>query len=68
MNVFWPSITIRSPSGVNEVRIPVASEPAVGAVITSEPSPPLTITGSRRFFCSSSPKSMSGFMPWKVVA
>ena len=68
MNVLPPSMTTSSPSGVRRVRMPVASEPAPGSVITSDPSPPFAMTGSRRAFCSWVPTSISGFIPWKLVA
>ena len=68
MNVFSPVIATSSPSGTKRVRIAVASEPAVGSVMTSEPRPPRAMRGRRRAFCSGEPKSMRGFMPWKVVA
>ena len=48
--------------------MPVASEPAVGSVIVSEASAPSAMTGSKRCFCSSLPKSISGFIAWKLVA
>ena len=47
--------------------MPVASEPASGSVMQRHPSPPAAIFGSRRRFCSSVPKSIRGFMAWKVV-
>ena len=46
----------------------VASDPAPGSVIDKEPSPPFTITGSSRRFCSSVPNSISGLLKWKLVA
>ena len=48
--------------------MPVASDPADGSVMHSAASPPRAIRGSKRCFCSSVPKSMRGFIAWKVVA
>ena len=48
--------------------MPVASEPAAGSVMVSDAIPPSSITGSRRFFCSSVPKSINGLIAWKFVA
>ena len=62
MKVLVPSTTMCPPSAVKRVFIPVASEPAVGSVMTSEASPPVAITGSSRFFCSSLPKSINGLV------
>ena len=62
MKSFEPSITTSSPSGVNFVCMPVASEPAIASVMTSEPRPPARILGKSRCFCSSVPKSINGFM------
>jgi hypothetical protein len=62
MKVFVPFTTIASPSGLNCVFMPVASEPAVGSVIVSEARPPRAITGRSLRFCSSVPKSTSGFI------
>ena len=62
INVFEPLTMMLSPSGLNDVFIPVASEPAVGSVITSEASAPSATFGSKRFFCSSLPQSTSGFI------
>ena len=63
MKVLPPSITTASPAGVKRVFMPVASEPALGSVIARDPSPPSAMRGRSRFFCSSVPKSISGFMP-----
>ena len=54
-------MTMSSPSGVNRVFMPVASEPAESSVIASAPSPPSAILGSSRAFCSSLPASISDF-------
>ncbi len=67
MKVLPPSIRIWSPSGVRRVRMPVASEPASGSVMQRQPRPPSAILGSRRRFCSSLPKSIKGFIEWKLV-
>ena len=67
MKIFSPSTTMSSPSGVNRVFMPVASEPAEVSVIASAPSPPSAILGSSRAFCSSLPASISDFNPLKVV-
>ena len=56
------------PSGVKRVVMPVASEPASGSVIASAPIAPWATRGSRRRFWSSVPKSISGFIAWKLVA
>ncbi|GGF58004.1 hypothetical protein GCM10011319_19110 [Mameliella alba] len=48
--------------------MPVASDPALGSVSASAASPPLTITGSQRFFWSWLAKSTNGLMAWKFVA
>ena len=50
MNSFEPSITMSSPSGVNRVFMPVASEPADSSVMAKDASPPSAIHGSRRAF------------------
>jgi len=68
MNVLPPDTTILSPSGVKRVVMWVASEPALGSVIASAASAPAATRGNRRRFCSSLPKSTSGFMAWKFVA
>ena len=68
MNVLPPLTMISSPSGVNRVVMPVASEPAFGSVMHSEASAPSASFGRIRFFCSSVAKSMTGFMAWKFVA
>ena len=68
MNVLPPSTTMSSPSGVKRVLMPVASEPASGSVMASDARPPSAMRGSSRCFCSSLPKSISGFMAWKLVA
>ena len=39
-----------------------------GSVMASDTRPPAAMRGSRRCFCSSLPKSISGLMPWKLVA
>ena len=57
-----------SPSGVNRVVMWVASEPASGSVIANAASAPSATRGSSRCFCSSPPKSISGFIAWKLVA
>ena len=62
MKVLPPLTTMSSPSGVKRVFMPVASEPASGSVMASAPSPPSAMRGSRRRFCSSLPKSISGFI------
>jgi hypothetical protein len=62
MNVLVPVTTMWSPSGLNSVFIPVASEPAVGSVIVSDAIAPSATRGNSRFFCSSVPKSISGFI------
>jgi len=54
MNVLPPDTTILSPSGVKRV--------------ASAASAPAATRGNRRRFCSSLPKSTSGFMAWKFVA
>ena len=48
--------------------MPVASEPALGSVMTKDPIPPSAMRGNKRFFCSALPNSINGFMPWKLVA
>ena len=48
------------------VVMPVASEPALGSVMASAPRPPSAMRGSSRCFCSSVPKSISGFMAVEV--
>ncbi len=68
MKLLPPVTTMASPSSVKRVRMPVASEPASGSVMASAPSPPAAMRGKSRRFCSSAPKSMSGFIAWKVVA
>ena len=69
MKVLPPDTTIVSlPSGVKRVVMPVASEPALGSVMHSAPIAPAATRGSSRFFCSSLPKSISGFIAWKLVA
>src|SRR5204862_847150 len=50
-------ISMRSPSGVKRVVICVASEPASGSVMHSAPIAPSATRGSKRFFCSSVPRS-----------
>ncbi len=62
MKILFPSTTISSPSGMKRVVMPVASDPALGSVITRAASPPPAITGRRRRFISSGPKSMRGLM------
>ena len=57
-----------SPLGVKRVVIWVASEPASGSVIASAASAPSATRGKSRSFCSSVPKSISGFVAWKFVA
>ena len=61
-------MTISSPSGVNLVTMPVASDPAFGSVMQSEAIAPSATFGKKRFFCSSVPKSLTGFIAWKLVA
>ncbi len=51
-----------SPSGVKRVVIRVASEPAPDSVIASAASAPSATRGKKRRFCSSVPKSISGFI------
>src|ERR1019366_1149805 len=68
MNSLFPSTTMSSPSGVKRIVMAVASEPPAASVMASEASAPAATRGSKRFFCSSVPKSISGFMPWKLVA
>ncbi len=68
INILPPETTILSPSGVNRVVICVASEPASGSVIANAASAPSATHGSSRRFCSSPPKSISGFIAWKLVA
>ncbi|KAG1432976.1 hypothetical protein G6F57_022528 [Rhizopus arrhizus] len=68
MKVFWPLMTMSSPRGSKRVRMPVASEPAEGSVMTSEARPPSAMRGRRRCFCSSLPNSIKGLMAWKLVA
>ena len=67
MKVLLPSIRISSPSGVKRVRMPVASDPACASVMHKAPSPPSAILGNSRARCSSVPKSIRGFMAWKLV-
>jgi hypothetical protein len=64
MKVFEPFTMMSSLSGMNEVFIPVASDPAVGSVMASAPRPPSAMRGRRRVRCSSLPYSIRGFMPW----
>ena len=68
MKVLPPETIISSPSGVKRVAMWVASEPAAGSVIASAASAPSATRGNSRFFCSSAPKSISGFIAWKLVA
>ena len=68
MKVLVPVTAISSPRGSKRVVMPVASDPAVGSVITSDASAPAATLGRRRCFCSSVPKSTSGFIAWKFVA
>ena len=69
IKVFPPdTTTVSLPSGVNLVVMPVASEPASGSVIASAPIAPSATRGSNRCFCSSLPKSITGFIAWKLVA
>src|SRR5258706_547253 len=64
MKVLLPLTTISPPSSRNEVRMPVASEPAPGSVMASAPKPPCAMRGSNRCFWPSVPQSMRGFMAW----
>ncbi len=68
MKVLPPDTTTVSPSGVKRVVICVASDPASGSVIASAPIAPSATRGKNLCFCSSVPKSMSGFVAWKLVA
>ena len=68
MKVLPPLTMMSSPSGVNFVAMPVASDPAFGSVMHSDASAPSASFGRNRFFWSSVPKSMTGFMAWKLVA
>ena len=68
MNTLSPETTISSPSARNRVRICVASDPAPASVIASAPIEPSATRGSTRWRNSSEPMSITGFMPWNVVA
>ena len=68
IKVLPPDTTTLSPAGTNRVVIRVVSEPASGSVIASAARAPSTTRGSSRRFCSSVPKSTSGFVAWKLVA
>jgi len=68
MKVLPPDTTTALPSGVNRVVMCVASEPASGSVIASAPIAPSATRGRSLRFCSSVPKSISGFVAWKLVA
>src|SRR6218665_2831865 len=68
MKLLPPLTRTSSPTGRNEVRMPVASEPASGSVMASAPRAPSAMRGSRRVFCSSLPQSIKGLMAWEFVA
>jgi hypothetical protein len=67
MKILPPSTRIASPSGTKRVFMPVASDPAVGSVMASAPSPPAAMRGRNRCFCSGLPMSIRDFSPLKVV-
>ena len=68
MKILPPSTTMSSPASRNRVTMPVASEPAPDSVMASEARAPSATRGSRRAFCSSEPKSITGLIAWKLVA
>ena len=69
MNRFWPSMTQSSPSRRAVVRVPPASEPAIGSVSPYAPSIAPDASGGRnRSRCSSVPAISSGPQPRLVCA
>ncbi len=68
MNSLLPLTMMLSPSARKRVFMPVASDPASASVMASAPRAPAAMRGRKRCFCASVPMSISGFMPWKVVA
>ncbi len=68
MKHFPPSTTMWSPSGRNDVFMPVRRSPQPGSVMASEANPPEAMRGRSRAFCSSLPYVINGFIAWKLVA